>query len=367
MLFILFYCLVIVAAINALFYISFFPFLFSKSNNFFVEKMKKVSVIICAKNEAENLKKNLPEILNQDYKEFEVILINDSSSDETLKVMEDFQLRDSRIVVVNVESNERFWGNKKYALTLGIKKAKFEHLLFTDADCCPNSSQWISQMAQGFQQEKSIVLGYGGYEYVKNSFLNKIIRYETLLTALQYFSSAKNNKAYMGVGRNLAYTATEFYENKGFVSHMNILSGDDDLFINQIATKNNTSLVYSPESFTYSPAKKTWTSWFRQKRRHVSTAKHYKKSQQLKLGLFYASQFLFWILSFLLLFIFNWQLVLIIFLVRTLVLYISFYKSSRIFKEKGLLWLLPFQDLVLVLAQFVIFTYNSISKPVHWK
>jgi len=315
----------------------------------FAEETKKVSVIVCAKNEAENL------------------IINDSSSDETLEVMEDFQLRDSRVVIVNVESNERFWGNKKYALTLGIKKAKFEHLLFTDADCRPNSSQWISQMAKGFQQGKSIVLGYGGYEYVKNSFLNKLIRYETLLTALQYFSSAKNHKAYMGVGRNLAYTATEFYENNGFVSHMDILSGDDDLFINQIATKTNTSLIFDPESFTYSPTKNTWTSWFRQKRRHVSTANYYKKTQQFKLGLFYASQFLFWVLSFLLLAIFNWQLVLLVFLARTLVLYFSFYQSSKLFEEKGLLWLLPIQDLILVLAQFAIFTYNSISKPVHWK
>ena len=213
MLLLLFYCFLVVATINTLFYISFFKFLFSVEKAPQVRINQPVSIVICAKNEAENLQQNLPYILNQDYSDFEVILINDSSSDETLAVMEDFELQDSRVVVVNVESNERFWGNKKYALTLGIKKAKFEKLLFTDADCYPKSNQWLKEMAQGFQHEKDLVLGYGAYEKVKNSFLNKIIRFETLLTALQYFSAAKNRHPYMGVGRNLAYTSNIFYEN----------------------------------------------------------------------------------------------------------------------------------------------------------
>lgn len=367
MLLLLFYCFLVVATINILFYISFFKFLFSVEKAPQIRINQPVSVVICAKNEAENLQQNLPHILNQDYPEFEVILINDSSSDETLAVMEDFELQDSRVVVVNVESNERFWGNKKYALTLGIKKAKFEKLLFTDADCYPKTNQWLKEMAQGFQPEKVLVLGYGAYEKVKNSFLNKIIRFETLLTALQYFSAAKNGRAYMGVGRNLAYTSTVFYENKGFVSHMNLLSGDDDLFVNEVATKTNTSLVYSEESFTYSQPKKTWKIWFRQKRRHISTAKFYRKSHQFKLGLFYLSQFLFWLLSFVLLAFYDWRLILAAMLVRFAIQYVAYGKAASIFKEKDLLWFLPFQDLCLVSLQFVIFIFNSLSKPRFWK
>ena len=222
-------------------------------------------------------------------------------------------------------------------------------------------------MAQGFQHEKDLVLGYGAYEKVKNSFLNKIIRFETLLTALQYFSAAKNRHPYMGVGRNLAYTSNIFYENKGFVSHMNLLSGDDDLFVNEVANKTNTSIVYSEESFTYSKPKKTWKAWFRQKRRHVSTAKFYKKSHQFKLGLFYLSQFLFWVLSFVLVVFYDWRLILATMLLRFAIQYIAYGKAASVFKEKDLLWLLPLQDLCLVSLQFVIFIFNSLSKPQFWK
>ena len=368
MLLFLFNCFVIVAAINILYYLSFSNFLYAKDKSHLLNKVSlPVSIIVCAKNESENLKKNLPKLLQQDYPEFEIILINDSSSDDSLEVMEEFELKDARITIVNVQSNERFWGNKKYALTLGIKKAKFEQLLFTDADCYPSSSRWILEMMQGFQTDKSLVLGYGGYELRKKSFLNKIIRFETLLTAIQYFSAAKRGRAYMGVGRNLAYTATEFYENNGFVSHMNILSGDDDLFVNQVATKKNTSIILPEDSFTYSPPKLEWKEWFKQKRRHVSTANHYKKIQQLKLGLFYLSQLLFWLLSFTLIFFYDWKWVLSIFLLRTLVLYFVYSKATKIFKEKDLMWILPFQDLALVLLQIFIFMNNFFSKPIHWK
>lgn len=114
-------------------------------------------------------------------------------------------------------------------------------------------------------QRKTIVLGYGAYEKVKNSFLNKIIRFETMLTATQYFSWAKIGKPYMGVGRNLAYKKEEFFNVRGFMDHMKIRSGDDDLFINQAATKKNTAILYTPESFTFSEPKTTFSSWVYQK------------------------------------------------------------------------------------------------------
>jgi glycosyltransferase involved in cell wall biosynthesis len=197
-----------------------------------------VSIIICAKNEADNLNYNLPLFLNQNYPEFELILINDCSIDGTLEVLENFKKSSSiPVKVVNVEANEQFWGSKKYALTLGIKAATHNHLLFSDADCKPKSANWISEMVSHFSDTKHIVLGYGSYKRIKHSFLNKLIRFETLLTAIQYFSYSKLGIPYMGVGRNLAYTKELFFKNNGFVSHMKLRSGDDDLFINQVATK----------------------------------------------------------------------------------------------------------------------------------
>ncbi len=275
MLFITFCVFASVVFLQFLYYVVVFgKFAFSKPQE---NKLKRipVSVIVCAKNEEENVRKFIPLLAEQDYPDFEIVLIDDASSDGTLDLFEEFEQRYANVRLVKVENNEAFWGNKKYALTLGIKAARKEYLLFTDADCRPASKDWIKEMTSRFTMQKTFVLGYGAYERQKG-FLNKLIRFETVLTAVQYFSWAKMGNPYMGVGRNLAYKREEFFNVNGFIDHMKIRSGDDDLFINQAATKKNTTVCYSPESFTYSEPKKSFKEWFAQKRRHVSTAKHYK-------------------------------------------------------------------------------------------
>ncbi|GAK93812.1 N-acetylglucosaminyltransferase [Nonlabens ulvanivorans] len=236
-----------------------------------------VSVIVCSKNEQDNLKVLVPLLLQQNHPSFEIILINDASIDDTLEVIEQFQELDHRIKKVDVVNNESFWGNKKYALTLGIKKAVNEKLIFIDADCKPSSQSWLQIMADGFTENKSIILGYGAYEKKKYSILNALIRYETGLTAIQYMSYALHGNPYMGVGRNLAYTSKQFYDVSGFIDHMKVLGGDDDLFVNQAATRDNTAVIIEPDAFTVStPPKNTWSTWWTQKRRHINTASHYK-------------------------------------------------------------------------------------------
>ena len=175
-----------------------------------------VSVVICAKNEYSNLKKNLPQILNQDYPDFEVILVNDASDDYTHELLEDFERKYEKLKVITIKENLNFFSGKKFALSIGIKSAKNDLLLLTDADCYPNSPNWIRHMADPFSDpETEIVLGYGPYEK-KPGILNAIIRFDTLMVAVQYFSFALKQKAFMGVGRNLAYRKSLFYKNGGF-------------------------------------------------------------------------------------------------------------------------------------------------------
>ncbi|SKB66843.1 hypothetical protein SAMN05660776_2412 [Salegentibacter holothuriorum] len=349
------------------FYLAFFAFARDKSKNP-GEVNLPVSVIVCAKNEAENLKNFLPPILDQDYSNFEVIIINDASLDNTLQVIEHFQTLDGRVKLVNVQNNEAFWANKKYALTLGIKKAQNPYLIFTDADCAPQSPNWIKHMASGFKQEKSIVLGYGGYFKDSKSLLNKLIRFETLLTAIQYFSYAKLGNPYMGVGRNLAYTSKQFYEQKGFANHLHLRSGDDDLFVNEAANFKNTFICHHPEASTRSVPKTDLKSWFHQKRRHASVAGFYKTKDKVLLGLFYASRFFFWILLAVLLIVqFQWQLVLGCAGVVLIVQAIVYAKSAQKLQETDVVWLFPFLEVFLIFTQFGIFIANSISKPRHWK
>ncbi len=365
----LFIAFIVIVSIQFIYYTFLFgSFSFSKNkilkNNF----DKPISVLICAKNEAQNLTKNIPYFLKQNYSDFELVLINDSSFDNTLDVIEQFH-KDfpKKIRVVNVAANEQFWGSKKYALTLGIKVARHEHLLFSDADCRPSSENWITEMSSHFSEKHQIVLGYGAYTKIKKSFLNKIIRFETLLTAIQYFSYLNIGIPYMGVGRNLAYTKTTFFSSNGFVNHMHIKSGDDDLFINQVANKKNTISCISKNSFTESTSKITFKSWILQKRRHISTATHYKLVHRILLGLFYISQILFWTLAILLLcFVYKWQLIAILVFLRFLVQYVVVRYSAKKLNETDLILLLPFYELFLIFVQLFIFIKNLFSKPSHW-
>ncbi|MDT0646124.1 glycosyltransferase [Zunongwangia sp. F260] len=363
---ILLFFFLLIAAVNLAYFVSFFSFASAKKSSF-APAAQPVSVIICAKNEAQNLNSFLPSILDQDHPDFEVILINDASMDETLEVMEKFKELDPRIQIVDVKNNEAFWANKKYALTLGIKRAKNTHLLFTDADCAPQSNSWISEMCRNLQEETSIVLGYGGYFKNKSSFLNKLIRFETLLTAIQYFSYAKLGSPYMGVGRNLAYTSGLFYQQSGFASHLHLRSGDDDLFVNEAATSINTSICDYPAAFTRSVPKSTFSAWIKQKRRHVSTAKNYKKKHKLLLALFYFSQVMFWTLFLILLFAENWQISTVTFGIVILIKAALYYKSAERLDEKDVVWLFPILELFLIFTQSGIFIANIFSKPTHWK
>ena len=358
---------VLIGFINLCYYLGFFRFAFAPINNSPASKNLPVSVVICAKNEAENLKNFLPLILSQDHPDFEVVVINDASTDETLDVLEEFQNLDPRLKIVDVQNNEAFWANKKYALTLGIKKAKKPYLLFTDADCRPETDKWLGEMSAHFEDQKSIVLGYGGYIIDTRSPLNKLIRFETLLTAIQYFSYASWGKPYMGVGRNLAYTSEEFFNQNGFATHLHIKAGDDDLFVNQAANKMNTALCLSPNGITRSVPKADLKSWFHQKRRHVSIASHYKMEHRLLLGLFYFSQFLFWLFFFVLLFSSFWQVALIFLAIRWIVQGTVFYNSGKKFGETDLFWFFPFLELFLIWAQLGIFIANLFSRPIHWK
>ncbi|PWA07227.1 glycosyltransferase [Flavobacterium psychrotolerans] len=368
MLTITFYLFIVVIAIQFFYYLIVFgKFAYAKTQKSNPKKIP-VSVIVCAKNEAENIVKFVPLLAEQDYPDYEIVLIDDASSDETLEIFEAFEKQYPNIKLVKVKNNEAFWGNKKFALTLGIKAAKKEYLLFTDADCYPTSKDWIKEMSSHFTLHKTIVLGYCAYEKIAGSFLNKIIRFETMLTAVQYFSWAKMGHPYMGVGRNLAYKKEEFFNVNGFIDHMKIRSGDDDLFINQAAKRKNTTICFSPESFTYSKPKTAFKEWFDQKRRHVSTAAFYKPFDRMQLAMFYGSQLLFILLPIILLsFQYQWIAVLALIGFRYLFTWITLGFSSGKLKEKDVMYWFPIIEIVLVFAQLNIFLTNLFSKPVHWK
>jgi poly-beta-1,6-N-acetyl-D-glucosamine synthase len=244
---------------------------------------KPVTVIICARNEAENLERFLPKVLDQDYPEFEVVVVNDRSTDNTEEVLALLSIEHPRLRFTSIPVNGKSAPGKKLALTVGFKSARFDHLVLTDADCYPVSDQWLKKMASHFSASRKLVLGYGGYERRKG-LLNALIRYETVFTALQYLSFAIKGKPYMGVGRNLAYEKKLFFENRGFSTHYHLPSGDDDLFVNETATSKNTTVEFRPESHTLSVPEISFRNWIKQKQRHLTAGNRYSTVSKIRIG-----------------------------------------------------------------------------------
>ncbi|RZJ73425.1 MAG: glycosyltransferase [Flavobacterium sp.] len=368
MLNITFYIFIGITLLQIAYYIGLFgKFSFAKLKAANPKKIP-VSVIVCAKNEAERMRHLVPLLINQNYPDFEIVLIDDASSDETLDIFEAFEKEHANIRLVKVENNEAFWGNKKFALTLGIKAAKKEYLLFTDANCYPATADWIAQMSSQFTLSKTIVLGYGAYEKIKNSFLNKIIRFDAMLAAIQYFSWAKAGRPFSGEGRNLAYKKEEFFKVNGYIDHMNIRTGEDALFLNQAATKKNTTICFSPESFTVCEPVKSFKEWFGEKRKDVFTASFFRPADTFQLRLFYFSQLAFLLLWILLLALqFNWMIVVPVIVVRYATSWITLGYSAAKLGEKDVMYWYPFIEIILIFTQLNVFFTNLFSKPVHWK
>jgi glycosyltransferase involved in cell wall biosynthesis len=357
-----FYVFATIAGIQVLYYLVFFSRVAFYRRNFESDGTPDTpfSIIICAKNEELNLQKNLPTVLQQRYganshPDYEVIVVNDNSEDDTKYYLRSIEPGYSHYRHIELKQAAKFIPGKKYPLSIGIKGAQHEHILLTDADCKPASVNWLSIMSQGFREGKEIVLGYGAY-HKKPGFLNKVIRYETFFSALQYLSFALAGVPYMGVGRNLAYKKELFFRNKGFTNHQHLASGDDDLFVNSAGNAQNVSVVIDKQAFTYSEPKTSWNRWFRQKTRHMSTGKHYRFGHKLLLGLFSLTHFLFYpafIVS-----MFYWPLmeyVLVIFGVKLLVQSIIFFFALRKLDESDLFKFTWLMDIFMCLY-YIIFT-----------
>ena len=363
-----FYAFCVVSLIQLFYYLFFFTRL-----AFYNQKPKKtsqthpVSVIICTRDEAANLAKNLPGALIQQYRTtHEVIVVDDNSFDDSKYLLEELQRSYKQLHVVQLKQEAKLIPGKKFPLSVGIKTAKYEIVLLTDADCVPASEFWIEKMQETYDENTEIVLGYGAY-HKKRGLLNKITRWEIFHTALQYLSYALAGTPYMGVGRNLSYKKTIFFRHKGFTAHNHIPSGDDDLFINKAATAINTKINIDKDAFTLSEAPKTWAQWIRQKNRHYSTAKYYKAVHKFLLGLYSFTHFLFYPLLAVSALFYNWQLSLIVFGIRFLVQAVVLYPSMKKLNEKDLYPWFLFID-IWMFFYYLIFATSVFKKPTkQWK
>jgi len=332
-----------------------------------LEARKPLSVVICARNEVVNLREYLPLVLKQNYLNYEVIVVNDRSWDGTDELLEELAKEFKHLKVVNIVDGEKFIAGKKFAVTMGIKAAEHDWLVFTDADCAPASSQWLLGMQQPEDDDIEILLGYSPY-LKRKGLLNALIRFETFFTAVNYLSFALKGMPYMGVGRNMAYKKSLFFKNKGFAAHMHIPSGDDDLFVNAHATKFNTAIQIDPDAHVWSNPNSTFGAYLRQKKRHFGAGKLYKSKHKFILSFQIIMQFLFYtLLIFLMFFKPAMFIALGVFALSIIVRSFVYPRLLKRLNYPGLRWWFPLLDILL----FIFLVFNAIVsifvKKIQWK
>ncbi|HEX8041852.1 MAG TPA: glycosyltransferase [Chryseosolibacter sp.] len=337
-----------------------------------------VSIVVCAHDEADNLKVLIPALLSQDYPEFEVIVVNDRSNDGTFDYLLEETEKHSRLRMVNVKTTPERVNGKKYGITLGIKAASYEWIVLTDADCRPRSANWVRSLSRHFDDNAQFVLGFSPY-LRQPGFLNLFIRFETIITAIQYFAFGWMKNPYMGVGRNLAYRKSLFLDRKGFNNFLHVTGGDDDLFVNIHARGKNTRLEMTPDSQVDSVPCSTWRSFYQQKVRHLSVGKRYRFIHRLLLGLFGLTWIITWLAWMVLLVLIlapagvdafrdlEIYLVTVPFVLRCILLILLVREMLRKASLDFALWTLPILDFIYAIYYLSTGLVALTTKKIRWR
>ncbi len=334
---------------------------------------EKISLVICARNEATNLRNNLPRLLAQQYPNWELVVVDDGSEDgsgEWLRVQAEAQ----RVVgampefrVLHVTEEQKRGPGKKGALAIGIEQSTGDLLVLSDADCYPSSDQWLQHMASRFKPETDFVLGYGAYA-VRSGWLNRVIQFETLHTVLQYASWTLAGMPYMGVGRNLAYRRSVYMNNGGFSRHADWPSGDDDLMVNQNARSGRVALCLHPDAWTISEPSLTWADWRRQKQRHLSTGVFYRPLHKVVLALYAMSHFGWYASFFACVAAFgSIPLLFVVLILRLALVNGVYYHLSKRFNRPYLWHFSTIFDFLTVVYYTRFVTSTRVSKPPTWR
>ena len=303
-----------------------------------------VSIVIAVKDEYDNVQELIPSLTCQDYPNFNIIFVDDHSSDETLGFLK--QQDPSKITVLELPELKN---GKKAALTFGIQHCTASWILFTDADCKPVSPNWINEMMKK-SSTCDVILGYSPSQ-LSGNFLSHWINYETWFIAMQYLSAAIMNISYMAVGRNMAFKRSLFNEVGGYDNHPEVKSGSDDLFISGLPENTKVGIAIYKDSWVLTQSSTSIWAYNQQKRRHLTTAPYYKLSTKLRLAVISFSQ-LAWYIS-----LFFIQIPIVIacgLSIRFLVLYLIGNRSRYALRPQFHLYLLPVYDFLLMIFYFLI-------------
>jgi glycosyltransferase involved in cell wall biosynthesis len=327
-----------------------------------------VSVVLVTKDEQENLKERLPVILEQQYPDFEVVIVNNASSDETEFVLKVFQKIYPQLKVVNLysEAPNKFLG-KKYPLSIGIKSAKNDCVLLTNVNCVPNSLFWIMNMVRGLSQTRNTIIGFNFYEREKTLF-NSLVQYDTIINAINYGGMALLGNPYKATGDNIIISREEFFNSGSFLSLYNVACGDMELYVNRITKGKKTSVILNEEAYIKTETPQSFSLWCRYKKRNIKTAYYYKFLDKLLVAI-PSWTTLFFYATFVTLFLLNfpWQWILTGCILKFAIQIIFFQNASKVLMKNNLCIFAPLFEIFFLVFNTIMGISVLFSRKDRWE
>lgn len=245
----------------------------------FTNEQPPVSIIIYAHNQVEDLTCNVPELLNQDYPDFEVIVVDDCSRDHTLEELERMEQRMDRLFHTKIDDRARTLSHRKLALVLGLKAAHNDVIITTQAQCCPDDRHWIASMVRNFTPKTDVVIGPVAYER-RTSLVSQFCSYDLFHRLMQMFGLTLGVKAHAGWGVNMAFRKSLFFaehKDSNWLSY-HIHPGEDDLFVSAVARNNNVAVEISPSSLMIDHETPLKNGWSQSRLNRAYTSRRYAVS-----------------------------------------------------------------------------------------
>lgn len=333
-----------------------------------------VSVIIVTNNSADALKTGLLQILEQDYPLFEVVVVNENSTDDTEFVLYVLKKNYSNLTVINLGRNDNNFESYKFSLSIGIRSAKYSYCLLTNVSCTPQGYNWLDKMMEPVNNNNQckIVTGMVSREKSKYGLLNAIVRYDESLSCVNLISYTNLGNAYTSCGMNMIYEKDFFISHGGFIAQYTKMCSQEDYFVHRFSNKKNTATVVDNEAKLLLPPINSFGTFCRTKFATSLSHKALKGSSKVLLATLPLSSFLFYVLlGILFFFSFPWQYILIFIVAKWISQIVFSTKQRRKTSAKKIVWVAPFMEIFFFLFNFIIrvrvLFYRKKEKKIRWK
>lgn len=228
-----------------------------------------VSIVVACHDNAYELEHNLPALLEQQYPCFEVIVVDESSTDDTDEVLKQLKSRYPNLYTTFIPESSHYLSRRKLALTVGVKAAKYEWIVFADATNKPIDDQWLATFASQCCKGKDIVMGYANY----NDEAKAYYRFRQLVVATRNLRRAQRSVAYASGGNTIAIRRSVFMGANGFLKDLTYLRGEYDFLVNEYANADNVGVAIGTKMEKGAPSKRSWINdnlFYMETRRHLS-------------------------------------------------------------------------------------------------